>query len=99
MTLQCAAGDKLPYRWDWQLWLRPADDPYLTGDAIVDATVTAAPLGLVLEAPLVVGGSAVRVMVSGGTVGTTYTLSCTISTAAGLTAVSQQQLAVVAAPR
>lgn len=66
----------LDYQWDWSDWLA-------SGETIVSASVTT-PDGITEDSE-VTGSTAVTVWLSGGTVGVTYVLQCTITTSAGRT--------------
>lgn len=66
----------LDYQWDWSDWLA-------SGETIVSGTVTT-PTGIVEDSE-VIGSTAVTAWLSGGTVGVTYVLQCTITTSAGRT--------------
>lgn len=87
-------ADILPFQWNWADWLSPQDDPLLADDQIVAVSVVAKPASLAVGEVSIVDGSIVRAFVSGGLVGTVYTLTCTIQTAAGLTASSQRKLEI-----
>lgn len=64
------------YRFDFTNLLRK-------GETIISANFTAAPAGLTLGSPETTG-TVVAVVVSGGVLGTTYEIDCTIVTSLGL---------------
>lgn len=95
-------ADVLDEKFEWGNWLA-------TGDAITDAEVTVSPSGeLTVSAISVVEGThtaddgtetpvtdgAVICYVSGGELGTTYTLTCEVTTTNGLTGNRKATIAV-----
>ncbi len=67
-------NETLDYQFDYTQWI-PA------GDSISSATVTAT--GLMLGSKTIENGVVVRQFISGGTDGTTYEVTCQITTAQG----------------
>lgn len=65
----------LDFSFDWGDWLD------VVSDSIVSANVTTTDADVTIEDFDVLGGSIVRVWVSGGTVGTTVPILCRITTA------------------
>jgi hypothetical protein len=99
--LQQTPTDVVIYQFVWTDFLNPPDDPILAGDTIVLATVAAAPDGLTLGDPSITpDGDKVRVFVGpGGSVGNSFTLTCTVHTASGMAASAQRILQIVNSPR
>lgn len=64
----------LPYEWDWSAWLSD-------GETITDTVITA-DAGITVGAPIEALG-VVTVRISGGTAGTTYKVTCRITTSGG----------------
>jgi len=87
--------DTLPFGFAFSDWLaqNAVDDPALIDDTIVSAVMSATPEGLTVGAASISGANVVAT-VSGGTDQTTYTLSCTITTAMGLIAAAEQVIYV-----
>ena len=72
-------AENLDYDIDYAL----LDDPFLaSGDTIVSVVSSAAPSGLSVAA-VVVGGTKVKLFVSGGEAGTSYKVTVTVTTALG----------------
>jgi hypothetical protein len=65
----------LPYRWDWSEWLEDAD--------VISAHTVVVPTGLTLGTHDHTD-TTVTAWISGWTAGTTYTVTCRITTVAGL---------------
>lgn len=66
----------LDYQWDWSEWLA-------VGETIASHTVTV-PTGLTLDSSTA-STTTVTAWLSGGTAGTTYTVTCRVTTSAGRT--------------
>ena len=68
-------SDRLDYEVDYTDWLPP-------GDSLLSTAVTAAPAGLVVDPPLVVG-ERVKLWVSSGVAATKYKVTVTTTTTLG----------------
>ena len=75
-TYQQGPSDFLDYPFDWSRFL-PA------GDSITSSTWSTSPAGLSTSLPAIVGASMTAVWVTGGSPGSTYTLTNNVVTAAG----------------
>lgn len=84
-----APTDILDYEWDWSVWMP-------TGDTISAVTFTAQS-GITIEVSPAQShtGTTATVWLGGGTAGTTYTITCQITTTAGRVAQNTQNLNVV----
>lgn len=73
-------NSKLDYQIDWSAFLTG-------GDTIATAVWTCSPSTIIASSPAssIVGGTAAKVWLEGGTAGLTYTLTCRITTSAGRT--------------
>lgn len=69
----------LDYTWDWTDWLTPLADTIVDHEMVVDSGIT------VDSSNIDVAGKKVIAWVSGGTLGTTYGLTCRIITQDGRT--------------
>lgn len=95
IPLRKFATDSLPYVWNFASFLHPDDDPSLQGDIVLSATALTDPVSLTVSQPIIEAqGTAVRIFLSGGLPGLTYTVTITVQTAAGLTASSARKLLV-----
>lgn len=73
-------GDVLDYTFDWSAWLAP------TADTIATSAMSVSPTGLTITSPAASYTSTnATVWASGGTVPQSYTVTNTITTAAGRT--------------
>mgnify|MGYP001013562374 CR=1 FL=1 len=70
-------GAKLPYTWDWTVWLAN-----MGSASIDDATITAT--GLTVHGVAQINGGLVSQVISGGTAGTSYPVTCRVQTNDGL---------------
>jgi len=74
----------------------------VSGETISSPTVTGSPSGLTIGTPTILeaetlavpSGKGVAVTISGGTAGTSYTLTCTVTTSGGATLVVKGDLEV-----
>ncbi|MEZ0366794.1 hypothetical protein ACAG26_24275 [Mycobacterium sp. pUA109] len=86
-----APTDTLDYMWDWSEWLASTN-----GDTIASVAWTASS-GITLETSPATSSTATTATawIGGGTVATTYTLTCQITTVAGRVAQNTQDINVV----
>ncbi|AQG98363.1 hypothetical protein A9R05_05635 [Burkholderia sp. KK1] len=75
----------LDFNWDWSGWLA-------ANETITEQTVTPA-AGIVVDSSSI-QGKVVAAWISGGAVGTTYIVACTITTSAARTETRRIQIAV-----
>lgn len=84
-----APTDILDFEWDWSVWMP-------SGDTISSVTFTATS-GITIETtpPVSHTATTATVWLGSGTAGTTYTVTCQITTAAGRVAQNTQNVNVV----
>lgn len=84
-----APSDILDYTWDWSVWL-PENDTIAEFDFTAEA-------GIVLETSPAASNTTTTATawIGGGTAGSSYTLTCQITTAAGRVAQNTQTINVV----
>lgn len=77
--LEKTVSEDLPYTFDFSPW-----DLLTTTELIVSAVVSETPDGLTIASPAInADGDEVSVRISGGTLGTTYRVSCLATTTSG----------------
>lgn len=88
VTLCKRAADAARFNFDFSRYREPR-----AGQAILTAAVASTPSGLTVGTPAV-SGAYVQAQISGGAAGTTYLLTCTITTSGGATRTMQGYLEV-----
>lgn len=79
---------RVDYGLDWRRWLAydPSLDPDAEPDTITAAVLTVDPAGeLAVDGPATIHGGIVLVWLTGGAAGTTYDLTCEVTTEKGRT--------------